>query len=44
MITWSIEAALKSGCFEQVVVSTDDDEIAEVARKYGATVPFMRPR
>jgi pseudaminic acid cytidylyltransferase len=43
MITWSIEAALQSGCFDQVVVSTDDAEIAEVARQYGAQVPFMRP-
>lgn len=43
MIAWSIEAALQSGCFDQVVVSTDDAEIAEVARQHGATVPFMRP-
>ncbi|MDT8904334.1 N-acylneuraminate cytidylyltransferase [Pseudomonas sp. NFACC09-4] len=43
MIVWSIEAALRSGCFEQVVVSTDDAEIAEVARRHGASVPFMRP-
>lgn len=43
MIAWSIEAALKSGCFDRVIVSTDDDEIAEVARQYGAEVPFMRP-
>jgi N-acylneuraminate cytidylyltransferase len=43
MIAWSIEAAQASGCFERVVVSTDDAEIAEVAKKYGAEVPFMRP-
>lgn len=43
MIAWSIEAALQSGCFDKVVVSTDDEEIAEVARQYGASVPFMRP-
>ncbi len=43
MIAWSIEAALQSGCFDQIIVSTDDEEIAEVARHYGATVPFMRP-
>ncbi|AMB85437.1 pseudaminic acid cytidylyltransferase [Pseudomonas agarici] len=43
MIAWSIEAALQSGCFDQVIVSTDDEQIAEVARHYGATVPFMRP-
>jgi len=43
MIAWSIEAALQSGCFDQVVVSTDDTEIADVARAHGAAVPFMRP-
>jgi N-acylneuraminate cytidylyltransferase len=43
MIAWSIEAALKSGCFNIVVVSTDDSEIADVAKKHGAEVPFMRP-
>ena len=43
MIAWAIEAALQSGCFDAVVVSTDDAEIAEVARAHGATVPFMRP-
>lgn len=43
MIAWSIEAALQSACFDQVIVSTDDTEIAEVARQYGAMVPFMRP-
>lgn len=43
MIAWSIEAAQKSGVFDRVIVSTDDEEIAEVAREYGAEVPFMRP-
>jgi pseudaminic acid cytidylyltransferase len=43
MVAWSIEAALQSGCFDRVVVSTDDAEIAEVARQWGAEVPFMRP-
>ncbi len=43
MIAYSIEAALKSGCFDKVIVSTDDHEIAEVAKRYGAEVPFMRP-
>lgn len=43
MIAWSIEAAKASGCFDQIIVSTDDDEIAQVARGSGATVPFMRP-
>lgn len=43
MIAWSIEAALQSGCFDHVVVSTDDEEIADIARALGAEVPFMRP-
>ncbi len=43
MIAWSIEAALQSGCFNQVIVSTDDAEITEVARQAGAEVPFVRP-
>ena len=43
MIAWSIEAALKSGCFDRIIVSTDDAEIAEVARSFSAEAPFMRP-
>ncbi|PFG11726.1 pseudaminic acid cytidylyltransferase [Marinobacter sp. LV10MA510-1] len=43
MIAWSIEAAKASGCFELVVVSTDDEDIARLAREWGAKVPFMRP-
>ncbi len=43
MMAWSIEAALNSACFDQVIVSTDDPEIADVARRHGAAVPFMRP-
>lgn len=43
IIAWSIEAALGSGCFDRVVVSTDDSEIADVARQYGAEAPFIRP-
>ena len=43
VIVWPIKAALSSGLFDQVVVSTDDAEIAEVARAAGASVPFMRP-
>ncbi|MDH5524797.1 MAG: pseudaminic acid cytidylyltransferase [Desulfobulbaceae bacterium] len=43
MIAWSIEAAKKSGLFDRIIVSTDDAEIAEVAREWGAEVPFMRP-
>ena len=43
MIAWSIQAALKSRCFDRVIVSTDDDEIAEVAVDCGAETPFRRP-
>ena len=43
MIAWSIAAAQNSGCFDHIVVSTDDDEIAEMAKKEGAEVPFRRP-
>lgn len=42
MIAWTIEAALQSDSFAQVIVSTDDAEVAEVARRHGAAVPFMR--
>ena len=43
MIAWSIEVAQSSGCFDRVIVSTDDAEIADVARTWGAEVPFVRP-
>ncbi|MCV0437847.1 MAG: acylneuraminate cytidylyltransferase family protein [Hydrogenophaga sp.] len=42
MLAWSVQAALDSGCFERVLVSTDDPEIAAVARQHGAEVPFLR--
>lgn len=42
IIAYSIEAALKSKLFDEVMVSTDDEEIREIAIKYGAKVPFMR--
>ncbi len=42
LIAWTIEAALKSNLFEEVIVSTDDKKIAEVAKKYGAKIPFLR--
>ena len=42
IIAYSIEAALKSGAFDEVMVSTDDEEIARIAIEYGAKVPFMR--
>lgn len=43
MIAWPIEAILESRCFSRVLVSTDDASIAQVARDYGAEVPFLRP-
>jgi pseudaminic acid cytidylyltransferase len=43
IIAWSIESALKSKCFDRVIVSTDDMGIAAVAKQYGAEVPFVRP-
>jgi N-acylneuraminate cytidylyltransferase len=43
LLAYAIETALQSGCFERVVVSTDSEEIAAVARWYGADVPFLRP-
>lgn len=42
IIAYSIEAAISSELFDEVMVSTDSEEIAEIAKKYGASVPFMR--
>ena len=42
IIAYSIEAALQSGIFDEVMVSTDDEEIANIALQYGAKIPFMR--
>lgn len=42
IIAYSIEAAIEAGIFDTVMVSTDDEEIAEVAKRYGAEVPFYR--
>lgn len=42
IIAYSIEAAIDSGLFDEIMVSTDDSEIAEIAKSYGATLPFMR--
>lgn len=42
MLAWSVEAALQSGQYNRVLVSTDDPEIAEIARAVGAEVPFLR--
>lgn len=43
IIAWSIEAANNSKLFDRVIVSTDDEEIAKIARKFGAETPFIRP-
>ena len=44
LIAWSIETAQKANYVDQIVVSTDDEEIAEKAKLAGAIVPFMRPK
>ena len=44
IIAYSISAAQQTGLFDQVVVSTDDEEIASVAREFGAATPFIRPK
>ena len=43
LIAWTIEAALDSKYIDRVIVSTDDEKIANISQKYGADVPFMRP-
>ncbi len=43
MIGYSIKAAIASECFDEIIVSTDDAEIAEIAKSFGASVPFVRP-
>jgi N-acylneuraminate cytidylyltransferase len=43
MLAWPVRAALESGLFKRVIVSTEDPEIAEVAQRVGAEVPFTRP-
>ena len=44
MIAYSIEAAIRAGIFDEIIVSTDDEEIADIAKNVGASVPFMRPK
>lgn len=44
LIAYSIENALNSGIFDEVVLSSDDEEIIEVALKYGAKAPFVRDK
>ena len=43
IIAWSIEIAIQSGCFDKIIVSTEDSEIASIAQLYGAETPFKRP-
>ena len=43
IIAYSIEAAIESNCFDSVIVSTDDNKIATIAKSYGADAPFIRP-
>ena len=44
LLVWSIEKAIKSKCFTDVIVSTEDEEIANLAISSGANVPFLRPK
>lgn len=44
LIAYSIETAIKTGLFDKIIVSTDDNEIATIAQEYGAEVPFIRPK
>ena len=44
LIAYAIESARKSQLFQDVIVSTEDNEIAEISKEYGARVPFMRPK
>ena len=43
MIAWPILSAIESKCFDSIIVSTDDEEVAEISKSYGAEVPFIRP-
>lgn len=43
MIAWAIETAKQSELFDHIIVSTDDDEVAEIAQQFGAQAPFRRP-
>ena len=44
IIAWSIKLAIASKCFDKIIVSTDNKEIANIAKSYGADVPFIRPK
>jgi N-acylneuraminate cytidylyltransferase len=44
IILWSIEEAIKSNCFEKIIVSTDDEEITNLVKNHGVEAPFIRPK
>ena len=44
LISYTIESSIKSKIFQSIIVSTEDNEIARIAKKYGAEVPFIRPK
>ena len=44
LIAYSIETAIDSNLFDKIIVSTDDEEVAQVSKQYGAEVPFVRPK
>jgi pseudaminic acid cytidylyltransferase len=43
MIAWAIQAAVASGCFDRILVSSDDEQVRAIAQQYGAEAPFVRP-
>lgn len=44
LIAWTIEQALNAKCLDKIIVSTDDPDIADISKKYGAEIPFLRPK
>ena len=44
LISYSIQAAKKTSCIEKIIVSTDSTDYANIAREYGAEIPFIRPK
>ena len=44
MLSWPLEVALKSKLFDQVIISSDDDEIIDISKRYGGVIPFIRPK
>ena len=43
LVAWTIESAQRASCIDRLIVSTDDEEIADISKSYGADVPFLRP-